>query len=203
MMSEEELAEELKYISNTIKSSWEFVHYTWLIQDVSRAFTHQFVRSRTGSFAQQSMRVTDQGSYEYIPTARNYKCEVASIIIDNHTEYTQKCYNELIAAGQPPEDARGVLPTNISTNIVASFNLRSFADLVQKRSGGRTQNEYRDVVDWMAQCVLNVHPWSKDFLYPEGRDYFKEIEDFADREFADDIMKKGELLKIVDKMRGQ
>ena len=40
---------ELDYMLQTIKSSWEFVDYTFEIRDVTRAFTHQFVRTRTGS----------------------------------------------------------------------------------------------------------------------------------------------------------
>jgi hypothetical protein len=52
-----ELLEELEYMANTIPSSWEFVDYTFMIEGVTRAFTHQLVRTRTASFAQQTMRV--------------------------------------------------------------------------------------------------------------------------------------------------
>src|SRR4051812_12726429 len=50
---------ELEYMANTIPSSWEFCDYTFMIEGVTRAFTHQFVRSRTWSFAQQTMQVLD------------------------------------------------------------------------------------------------------------------------------------------------
>src|SRR5216683_1754611 len=50
---------ELEYMAKTIPSSHEFVHYTWMIEGVSRAFTHQFVRSRQFSFAQQTHRILD------------------------------------------------------------------------------------------------------------------------------------------------
>jgi hypothetical protein len=53
----------------------------------------------------------------------------------------------------------------------------------------------------MVDEVLRVHPWAEKFLFQKGRDYFAEIEAFAAREFPDDLLKKGELLKIVDKMR--
>src|SRR5271170_1123671 len=55
-MSEETLLEELDYIAKTIRSSWEFCSFTFQIEDVTRAFTHQLVRTRTGSYAQQSQR---------------------------------------------------------------------------------------------------------------------------------------------------
>src|SRR5262249_10238750 len=45
---------ELSYMARTIPSSWEFVHFTFLVTDVTRACTHQIVRTRHGSYAQQT-----------------------------------------------------------------------------------------------------------------------------------------------------
>ena len=54
----------------------------------------------------------------------------------------------------------------------------------------------------MVDEVLRVHPWAEKFLFQAGgRDYFGEIEAFAQREYGGNLLKKGELLKIVDKMR--
>jgi len=64
--SEERKLAELEYMANTIPSSWEFVDYVFMIEGVSRAFTHQFVRSRQGSYAQQTMRVLNMGEYDYV-----------------------------------------------------------------------------------------------------------------------------------------
>ena len=44
--SQQKKQEELDYMLQTIKSSWEFVDYTFELRDVTRAFTHQFVRTR-------------------------------------------------------------------------------------------------------------------------------------------------------------
>ena len=208
-------AEELQYIANTIRSSWEFVDYVFLIRNVSRAFTHQFVRTRTASFAQQSLRVVDPVGVRYSTdgdSTRRMKAIVPERFRHNSELYlkfdiamrdAEDSYRYLIASGASTEDARGVLPTNVATNICAKFNLRNFADLVSSRSGGRTQNEYRVVVEKMADAVLEVHPWTKDFLYANhDRDYFQEIEAFAEEQFGGDVLAKGKLLKIVDKMRG-
>jgi len=40
---------ELDYMLNTIRSSWEFIDYTFNVRDVTRGFTHQFVRTRQAS----------------------------------------------------------------------------------------------------------------------------------------------------------
>lgn len=199
--SDERIAKELEYMANTIPSSWEFVSYTFLVEDVSRAFTHQAVRTRAASYAQQTMRVLDMGRFDYVFTDRNRLDPMAMAAIEKHNEATREVYNYLISIGQPPEDARGVLPTNISTNIVCKYNLRTFVDLAKSRTGGRTQNEYQKVVNAMVDEVLRVHPWAEKFLFQKGRDHFAEIEAFAQREFGSDLLKKGELLKIVDKMR--
>jgi len=197
----EEKLEQLEYMANTIPSSWEFVDYSFLVEGVSRAYTHQQVRTRAASYAQQTMRVLEMGEYDYILTDRNKESAKAQAIIKATNEVIRKAYLELIEIGQPAEDARGILPTNIATNIVCKFNLRTFVDLAKSRSGGRTQSEYQKVVNAMVDEVLKVHPWAEKFLFQKGRDYFAEIERFADEEYGGDLLKKGKLLKIVDKMR--
>ena len=193
---------ELAYMANTIPSSWEFVQYVFAIEGVSRAYTHQQVRTRAASYAQQTMRVLDMsGGYDYVFTERNQQSPMAMAIIRAHKEVTQLAYRDLIEEGQPPEDARGILPTNIATNIVCQFNLRTMAELAGSRTGGRTQTEYQRVVNSMCDEVIAVHPWADQFLFQKGRDYFQELEDFARAEWPDNLLKRGAMLKIIDKMR--
>lgn len=200
-MPMEDKMKELEYMANTIPSSWEFVDYVFLVEGVSRAYTHQQVRTRAASYAQQTMRVLEMGKYDYVFTDRNRESEQAMAIINATNEVIRNAYNQLLECDQAAEDARGILPTNISTNIVCKFNLRTFVDLAKARTGGRTQNEYQKVVNAMVDEVLRVHPWAEKFLFQQGRDYFAEIEAFAQREYGGNLLKKGELLKIVDKMR--
>lgn len=200
----DEMAKRLAYIANTIPSSWEFVDYVFLVEGVSRAYTHQQVRTRTGSYAQQSLRVvdlSDTAQIEYVFTKRNRESPAATAIISGVRAHIMNAYRDLLKLGQPVEDARGILPTNIATNIVCKFNLRTMVELVRSREGGRTQDEFQQVVRAMADEVLRVHPWAAQFMHPKGRDYFAEIEAFAEREYGGDLVRKGELLKIVDKMR--
>lgn len=192
---------ELDYMSATIPSSWEFVDYVFMVEGVSRAYTHQQVRTRNASFAQQTMRVLDMGEFEYVMTEGNKADPAVRDVIAKCNRYVANTYKALRALGQAPEDARGVLPTNIATNIAIKVNLRTLAELCKSRTGGRTQGEYQLVVNAMADAVLAVHPWAEKFLFPAQRDYFAEIEAFAAKEYGGDLLKKGELLKIVDAMR--
>lgn len=201
-LSTEEKLAELAYMANTIPSSWEFVDYTFLVTGVSRAYTHQQVRTRSASYAQQTMRVLDMSKgYEYVHTDRNKADPRAMAIIADTNNFIRESYEGLINLGQPVEDARGILPTNIATNIVCKFTLRTMAELARSRSGGRTQGEYQKIVLAMIEQVLAVHPWAEKFFAPKGRDYFADIEAFAEKKFGGDLLAKGELLKIVDKMR--
>jgi len=199
--SQEKIEAELAYMADTIPSSWEFVDYVFLVEGVSRAYTHQQVRTRQASYAQQTMRVLDMGEYDYVYTENNLTQSGVRDLIAKANRYISNTYRTMRALGVAPEDCRGILPTNIATNIVCKFNLRTFSELCKSRTGGRTQNEYQQVVNAMADAVLAVHPWAERFLFPAERDAFAEIEAFAKEEFGGDLLKKGKLLKIVDRMR--
>lgn len=197
---EEKKNAELAYMAETIPSSWEFVDYVFMIEGVSRAFTHQFVRTRMGSYAQQSMRVTEMFDYTYVATDAINASREACLIVTNANKAIRNAYVQLMEAGMAAEDARGILPTNIATNIVAKFNLRTLAELARSRTGGRTQGEYQKVANAMIDAVLDAHPWAEKFFFSKDRNYFDEIESFAKAKFPD-LKERGELLKIVDKMR--
>lgn len=177
--SEERKAKELEYMRGTIQSSWEFCDYVFLVDGVSRAFTHQFVRSRQGSYAQQSQRTVDMSGFEYITppgihhgdSIRTDSTKVQPEPWDEGDELyhdamfeIDQSYQALIRKGVPPQDARGVLPTNIATNIVAKFNLRSLADMAKIRLCYRTQGEYQEVFRQMRAEVVKVHPWAEPFI---------------------------------------
>ena len=149
-MTEDAKLCDLEYMANTIPSSWEFVDYVFSVEGVSRAYTHQQVRTRAASYAQQTLRVLDvSAGFDYIYTERNLADGRAMEIIDATNRHTADAYAELVRIGQPPEDARGILPTNIATNIVCKFNLRTLAELARSRTGGRTQGEYQAVINAM------------------------------------------------------
>ena len=162
---EDKKQSELDYMLQTIKSSWEFIDYTFEIRDVTRAFTHQFVRTRTASYAQQSQRTVDMEGFSYNTPKRIKENLNANIIYDTCMEMINKAYQDL-RAYVPAEDARGILPTNIHTNIVAKFNLRTLHETAKSRLSPRAQGEYQEVFKKMVECIVEVHPWAEPFLTP-------------------------------------
>jgi flavin-dependent thymidylate synthase len=160
----EKQEEHLAYMKDTIKSSWEMVDYVFQIEGVTRAFTHQLVRTRTGSYAQESQRTVD---------VRDHEVEMPLLSSDNEVLWTHAvqtslaAYTDLIASGIPVQDARGILPTNMTTSIVAKFNLRTLHEMAKVRLCVRTQGEYQDVFRAMRAAVIEIHPWVEQFQFLE------------------------------------
>lgn len=196
----EKKLEELEYMARTIPSSWEFIDYTFMIEGVTRAFTHQLVRTRTASYAQQTMRVLNVRGWDYLtgPTIAGDA--------DRNAEYRNTmteiaiAYDSLIEQGASIEDARGILPTNILTNIVMKCDMRTFTDMVRKRSSPRTQSEYRDVLDAMKDAVLKEHPWMQLFISRDFDAAAHELDE-AISEFDIPKERRMQLMKLVDEMR--
>lgn len=162
---QEKKQEELDYMLQTIRSSWEFIDYTFNIRDVSRGFTHQFVRTRQASYAQQSQRTVDMSGFGYYTPPRIAENEVAKALYDQAMDEINNAYQALREI-VPAEDARGILPTNIHTNIVAKFNLRTLSEMAKSRLSPRAQGEYQEVFKLMVSEVVAVHPWAEPFLTP-------------------------------------
>jgi flavin-dependent thymidylate synthase len=195
-----EIEDELRYMAKTIPSSWEFVTYTFLINDVTRGFTHQFVRTRTGSYAQQTMRVLRMCGWEYGTGPTIFRDEALRQKYDEAMGAIDSVYSQLIKSGAAIEDARGVLPTNIHTNIVAKFDLRVMADMLRKRASSRTQGEYRDVLEGMKAEIMRVHPWASLFLSRSADASAQELEkEVLALEIPQE--KKTEIVKLIDQMR--
>lgn len=156
-ITEQELMKELAKIKDTIKSSWEFVTYVFEIQGVSRNFTHQLVRTRTQSYAQESHRavdVRDAGVYN-LGLNEAYDDAVATSLA---------CYQEQVDQGVPIQDARGCLPGDILTNIIVKTDLRTLHDTALTRLCKRTAGEYQDVFKAIKAAIIKVHPWAESFI---------------------------------------
>lgn len=200
LYSEEKLQKELDYMVDTIKSSWEFVDFTFCIEGVSRGFTHQFVRNRLGSYAQQTMRILDMGDFDYITGPSIENNPRLKSLYDTMMGIINQYYKRLISAGAKIEDARGILPTNISTNIIAKFNLRALSQMMMSRASNRTQDEYRQVLDAMYAAVVEAEPWCASFLRSSKYDDLKRLESAIIDSYEGTEMCT-QLLKLIDKVR--
>lgn len=147
----------LEYMFNTIQSAFEFVNYVIEIKNVSRAFTHQLVRTRTNAYQQESQRTVDvRDNSVHLPS---YDGRLAQAI-----DFTFEAYQTAIDAGMPVQDARTVLPTGVHTNILMRTDLRTLSHMAEARLCYRTQGEYQDVFKQIRAAVLSLHPWAEPLL---------------------------------------
>lgn len=165
-LSPEAVAAELSYIRDSVRSSWEFVSFTFVISGITRGFTHQLVRTRTASYAQQSQRVLNVSNFDYGMGPAIAADEAQRDCYHEIMSGINEGYKKLIAMGAPVQDARGVLPTAVETSIIVEMNLRTLADLAGKRDNPRAEGEYFKAFAGMRDRAIWVMPWIEDFLYP-------------------------------------
>ena len=153
---------ELDYMAKTIKSSWEFVDVTFLLSGVSRAVAQQITRTRTASYAMQSLRVVNASD---LGVVEGKKLEPRQLeLYRTAVDSAKQSYTELVAAGAALEDARGVLPLNTECSLVCKYNFRSATDLIKARKSLRAQGEYGEIVREMERLILEVWPWAGPFF---------------------------------------
>lgn len=141
-------------------SALEHVSYTFAIDGVSRALTHQLVRHRLASYNQQSQRYvsySDEPSFIVPPAVDADPAARAA--------YLQACgsafleYRALIEAGVKPEDARYLLPNAMETKIVVTMNVRELLHYFELRCCRRAQWEIRDLAMHMLELAEPTAPF--------------------------------------------
>ena len=77
-------------------SPLEHCTFSFLVEGISRACSHQIVRHRIASYSQQSQRYVKLDQFEYIVPPEIGKNEKAKEIFIKHMESSQKAYDELV-----------------------------------------------------------------------------------------------------------
>lgn len=207
----EKLAEELAYMARTIPSSWEFVDFVFLIEGTTRAIAQQITRTRNASFAMQSLRVTDAseiGIENPFPEAETFRERTAEqiksrIAFHDASVRCRETYSKLIENGAAKEDARGILPLNTHTNLVAKYNLRALVDVCKKRASLRAQGPYVEIAAEMKRLVLEVYPEFEPFFADPNAAAIEMIERVAKELGITTGSGPGwELAKAIDLIRG-
>jgi thymidylate synthase (FAD) len=141
----EKKSQELKYSLGTIRSAWEHVNFSFIIQDVSRSLMAQATRTRTCSFSVQSQRTVAMSDMQYVlPLEWEDNQEKYAEQIKFYEELLQLEYDgyfKLIEVGVPTQDARQVLPHANCTNLLMTINLRSLSEFLSHRLCCRAQRE--------------------------------------------------------------
>jgi thymidylate synthase (FAD) len=135
----------------------EHVSFTFSVEGVSRACTHELVRHRIASYSQQSQRVVKSEEKYVLPPSISKNKEAGKKYAEL-IKTVWKSYAELIDSGIPAEDARYVLPNAAETNIVVTMNARSLINFFRQRCCNHAQWEIRELAYEMLKQVKKVAP---------------------------------------------
>jgi thymidylate synthase (FAD) len=141
-------------------SALEHASYTFAIDGVSRALTHQLVRHRIASFNQQSQRyVTLSGEPEVIVPNTIAEDAESRALFNTAIDTAYNAYSQLLEAGVPAEDARYVLPNACASKIVVTMNIRELLHFFELRCCRRAQWEIQELGQRMLELVEPTAPY--------------------------------------------
>ena len=141
-------------------STLEHASYTFAIDGVSRALTHQLVRHRLASYNQQSQRyVKFADGLDTVKPASIAADEKANALFDEMIEKTVEAYQAFLEAGIPAEDARYILPNAAETKIVVTMNIRELLHFFSLRCCNRAQWEIRELAWKMLELARPTAPF--------------------------------------------
>jgi flavin-dependent thymidylate synthase len=156
-----------KILANNYPAPLEYCDIHFLLQGVSRAFTHQIVRERTAVFVQESMRFAVKENVEYEVVMPPCYARLADDHPDrlkwmDHVKRTADFYNEQVNKGYPAEDVRNGLLIGTATQMHYKTNLRMLREHSGKRLCSQAQYEWKLVWREFIREILEYGP-PKDF----------------------------------------
>ena len=146
-------------------SVFEHIYFTFKIEGISRACSHQLVRHRHCSFTQRSQRYCSEDGFDVIEPYSIGDIDQKGGYLDLMYSIEEH-YRELQVHGVPNEDARYILPNACTTELYLSCNLRELIHMANERLCARAQWEIRDL---LKQMVSLVDPQLQFMLVPKCR----------------------------------
>lgn len=123
---------------------------------VDRGVSHEIVRHRVASFAQESTRYCNYGTKGGEITVIE-PCYLSDNSSENwHKKYgawesacveAEECYLAMLNAGSTPQEARAVLPTSLKTEVVMTANLREWRHFFSLRACGSTGKPHPQMLE--------------------------------------------------------
>ena len=183
-------------------SPLEHASFTFAIEGISRACSHQLVRHRIASYSQQSQRYVDSSDFSYIIPPLVKKDSQLKKRYEDIMQEIGKFYEELKET-IPKEDARFVLPNSCETKIIVTMNARSLKNFFKHRTCVRAQWEIRDLAQKMLDICRRTSPvlfenmgpdCISEKICPEGAmscGYWKKFDDVLIK-YNDNLLTKGD-----------
>ena len=146
-----------KIINNKHLAMIEHANATYKII-TDRGISHEIVRHRIASFAQESTRYVKYNSITVImpphinPADDTFNAWHRSITVAAHS------YNQLIQQGIKPQIARSVLPTCLKTELIMTANLREWLHFIDLRTHKSAHPQIRDIANQINNTLSGYAP---------------------------------------------
>ena len=139
----------------------------------NRGFTHEMVRHRLCSFAQESTRYCNYSDDKFgneITVILPYWIKEACVQDSRDWKYTMELcettYLRFLSNGLKPQAARGVLPNDLKTEINVKANLREWRTIFKLRTAPAAHPDMRRVMIPLLQEFKTLLPVVFDDLTP-------------------------------------
>jgi flavin-dependent thymidylate synthase len=148
-------------VQNThLKAPMEYVDFHFIVEGVTRSFTHQMVRQRTAVYSQESLRFAVKNDIDETvalpPSLRSLKEDDPRVVAwQVAVNGIDDAYHALVESGIPAEDARGLLPHNITTRLHYKTDLRGLLEHGGNRLCTQAQFEWRLEFTALVNAIRN------------------------------------------------
>lgn len=148
-----------KILSLGHHSVLEHVSFSFGVEGISRACSHQLVRHRLASYSQQSQRyVSHKERFSAVTPESIAARPELNQRYQQLLEEIHRFYGELLDADIPAEDARFVLPNAATTKIIITMNARELRHFFSLRCCRRAQWEIQEMAKQMLKLLKPVAP---------------------------------------------
>lgn len=179
--SEDKITDEsaAKFVSALIKHGHEAMieHNAITVRFIcDRGVTHEIVRHRIASFAQESTRYCNYSNEKYgneisvidisggikLDTKmRDFNMETVEAIMQEWTvamEDAERHYMKMIELGATPQIARSVLPTSVKTELIVTMNIREWRHFFKLRTAVDSHPQMREIAIPLLEELKSLIP---------------------------------------------
>lgn len=140
-------------------------HFSFSVKfTVDRGVSHEIVRHRVASFAQESTRYCNYGKSGDVSFIKPCYLEYDTPAFDNWVDdmmRAEKAYLRMLEDGFTPQEARAVLPNSLKTEIVMTANLREWRHFFKLRAVGVTGKPHPQMLEVavpLLECCKDMIP---------------------------------------------
>lgn len=162
-----------KFLRNIIRRGHESIleHCSFTVRfTVDRGVSHEIVRHRMASFAQESTRyvkydelIVIKPCYLEADTPAYSTWFAAMYVAENS-------YRQMIDHGSTPQQARAVLPTSTKTELIMTANIREWRHFLRLRCSRAAHPQMREVAMMLLEMCMDKMPVLFEDVYREVMD---------------------------------